>query len=60
MFRACDPSSAPAWPGVHSLVNEGTDRNLGEALVIPSFAVSQGGVAAAGGGTNGTRRGPRL
>lgn len=34
--------------GVHYLVNRGTDRNLGEAVVIPIFAVSQGVVAAAG------------
>lgn len=34
--------------GVHYLVNKGTDRNLGEAVVIPIFAVSQGVVAAAG------------
>lgn len=34
--------------GIHYLVNRGTDRNLGEAVVIPIFAVSQGTVAALG------------
>ena len=34
--------------GVHWLLNQGTDRNLDDALVIPIFAVSQGTLAALG------------
>ena len=34
--------------GVHYLLNRGTDRNLGDAVVIPIFAVSQGVGAALG------------
>jgi hypothetical protein len=33
---------------VHWLLNEGTDRNLDDAVVIPIFAVSQGVLAALG------------
>jgi hypothetical protein len=34
--------------GVHYLLNSGSDRNLGDAIVIPIFVVSQGTLAALG------------
>lgn len=34
--------------GVHYLLNRGTDRNLGDRVVVPIFVLSQGIVAAAG------------
>jgi hypothetical protein len=34
--------------GVHYILNEGTDRNLGDAWVVPIFVISQGTIAAIG------------
>jgi hypothetical protein len=34
--------------GVHYLLNHGTDRNLGDRIVVPIFVLSQGIFAAAG------------
>jgi hypothetical protein len=35
--------------GVHYLLNSNSDRNLGDAIVVPIFAISQGFLAAIGG-----------
>ncbi|MGH7693441.1 MAG: hypothetical protein ACRENH_00595 [Gemmatimonadaceae bacterium] len=34
--------------GIHYVLNEGTDRNLGDWIVIPIFTLSQGTIAALG------------
>jgi hypothetical protein len=43
--------------GVHYLLNRGTDRNLGDRVVVPIFVLSQGIVAAAGARWLGRARG---
>ncbi len=45
--------------GVHYLLNNNSDRNLGDAVTIPIFAISQGTLAAIGSRVVGAARGMR-